>query len=209
MSSASKFSAYDRAAYLATVPAKQRALAEQLCDLLEASFPASDIQIYGGFPIVVRDMEWIAGFAMRAGGPVAYCCSPATLAAMGDELKPYMSGKSCIAVKARKGERIDDVLALVGRAFRTASRAGGMISKTDARKRERARRAGANSSSVAKSGSKSVAKSVAKSGSKPGSTSIAKSGSSSVSKSASKSVASSASKSTSKSRTAGSRRKRT
>ena len=28
MSSASKFSAYDRAAYLATVPAKQRALAE-------------------------------------------------------------------------------------------------------------------------------------------------------------------------------------
>jgi hypothetical protein len=146
MSSASKFSAYDRAAYLATVPVKQRALAEQLCDLLEASFSASDIQIYGGFPIVVRDMEWIAGFAMRAGGPVAYCCSPATLAELGAELKPYMSGKSCVAVKPRKGETIDVVLALVARAFTIASKHGGMISKTDAKKREAARKKQAPSS---------------------------------------------------------------
>ena len=192
MKPADKFAPYDRSRFLAGVAAGDRALAERLCDLLEAAFEAKDIAIYAGFPIVVRDMEWIAGFAMRKSGPVAYCCSPATLAAMGDELKPYMSGKSCIAVKARKGERIDDVLELVGRAFLAASRTGGMISKTDARKRERARRAGANSSSVTKSASKSGSKSVAKS----------------ASKSASKSVAKSASKSAAKPRDAGTRRKR-
>lgn len=136
MKPANKFAAYRRTAFLSTVDADQRALATRLCALLEAAFEAKDIRIYSGFPIVVRDMEWIAGFAMRAGGPVAYCCSPATLAEMGAELRPYMSGKSCIAVKPRRGESIEDVLALVGRAFKAASRHGGMISKADLKKRE-------------------------------------------------------------------------
>jgi len=114
-------------------------MAKRLCELLESAFDGKDIQVYAGFPIVVRDMEWIAGFAMRASGPVAYCCSPATLAEMGAELKPYMSGKSCIAIKPRKGESIDAVLALVARAFKVASRHGGMISKADLKKREAGR----------------------------------------------------------------------
>jgi len=134
-----KFAPYRKSAFLATVAADDRALANRLCALLEAAFDVKDIKIYAGFPIVVRDMEWIAGFAMRKYGPIAYCCSPATLAAMGDELKPYMSGKSCIAVKPRKGESIDDVLALVGRAFQQASKSGGIICKADRRKRDRAR----------------------------------------------------------------------
>jgi len=136
MKHASKFARYRRAEYLATVEAKHRPLAERLCRLLECAFDAGDIRIYSGFPIVIRDMEWVAGFAMRAGGPVAYCCSPGTLAAMGAELKPYMSGKSCVAVKPRKGESIETVLDLVGRAFKEASLHGGMISKSDAKKRE-------------------------------------------------------------------------
>ncbi|MFM7259661.1 MAG: hypothetical protein ACKO3W_03570 [bacterium] len=134
-----KFAPYRKSAFLSTVAAADRALANRLCALLEAAFGVKDIKIYAGFPIVVRDMEWIAGFAMRKNGPIAYCCSPATLAAMGAELKPYMSGKSCIAVKPRKGETIDDVLALVGRAFQQASKSGGMICKADRRKRDRAR----------------------------------------------------------------------
>jgi hypothetical protein len=139
MKPASKFSPYRRAEFLQSVAAKDRAMAERLCDLLEAAFAPADIQIYSGFPIVVRDMEWIAGFAMRASGPVAYCCSAGTLAEMGTELTPYMSGKSCVAVKPRKGESVEVVLALVARAFKAASRHGGMISKTDLRKREAAR----------------------------------------------------------------------
>jgi len=139
MKPASKFSPYRRAEFLQSVAAKDRAMAERLCDLLEAAFAPADIQIYSGFPIVVRDMEWIAGFAMRASGPVAYCCSAGTLAEMGAELTPYMSGKSCVAVKPRKGESVEVVLALVARAFEAASRHGGMISKTDLRKREAAR----------------------------------------------------------------------
>ncbi|MFZ4750150.1 MAG: hypothetical protein ACOYMM_06540 [Phycisphaerales bacterium] len=139
MKPASKFSPYRRAEFLQSVAAKDRAMAERLCDLLEAAFAPADIQIYSGFPIVVRDMEWIAGFAMRASGPVAYCCSAGTLAEMGAELTPYMSGKSCVAVKPRKGESVEVVLALVARAFKAASRHGGMISKTDLRKREAAR----------------------------------------------------------------------
>jgi len=136
MKPANKFAPYRRAAFLASVDPERRPMAERLCDLLESAFEAKDIQVYAGFPIVVRDMEWIAGFAMRASGPVAYCCSPATLAEMGAELRPYMSGKSCIAVKPRKGESIDAVLALVGRAFKAASSYGGMISKADLKQRE-------------------------------------------------------------------------
>lgn len=145
-----KFAPYRKSAFLATVAEADRALANRLCALLEAAFDVKDIAIYSGFPIVVRDMEWIAGFAMRKSGPVAYCCSPATLAAMGSELKPYMSGKSCIAVKPRKGESIDEVLALVGRAFQQASKSGGMISKTDLRKRDRARAEAATRTTVEK-----------------------------------------------------------
>lgn len=150
MKPASKFAPYDRRAFLAAQPAAGRALAQRLCDLLESAFASKDISIYAGFPIVVRDMEWIAGFAMRAAGPVAYCCSPATLAAMGAELKPYMSGKSCVAVKPRKGESIDVVLELVGRAFALASRHGGMISQRDAKLRERQRTLAERSSDAAK-----------------------------------------------------------
>jgi hypothetical protein len=139
MTTTAKFSTYRRAEYLKTVSEKDRALAERLCALLEAAFDPREIAIYSGFPIVVRDMEWIAGFAMRKSGPVAYCCSPATLAAMGSELEPYMSGKSCVGVKPRRGETIESVLALVGRAFAMASRGGGVISQADAKKRERMR----------------------------------------------------------------------
>lgn len=139
MKPAEKFTPYVRAAYLKSVSDADRALAARLCELLEAAFDVTDIAIYAGFPIVVRDMEWIAGFAMRKSGPVAYCCSPATLAELGAELKPYMSGKSCVAVKPRRGETIDDVLALIARAFKVASAHGGMISKTDAKKREKLR----------------------------------------------------------------------
>jgi len=139
MKPAEKFTPYVRAAYLKSVSDADRALAARLCELLEAAFDVNDIAIYAGFPIVVRDMEWIAGFAMRKSGPVAYCCSPATLAELGAELKPYMSGKSCVAVKPRRGETIDDVLALIARAFKVASAHGGMISKTDAKKREKLR----------------------------------------------------------------------
>jgi len=139
MKPAEKFTPYVRAAYLKSVSDADRALAARLCELLEAAFDVTDIAIYAGFPIVVRDMEWIAGFAMRKSGPVAYCCSPATLAELGTELKPYMSGKSCVAVKPRRGETIDDVLALIARAFKVASAHGGMISKTDAKKREKLR----------------------------------------------------------------------
>jgi hypothetical protein len=166
MKPASKFSPYRRAEFLQSVAAKDRAMAERLCDLLEAAFAPADIQIYSGFPIVVRDMEWIAGFAMRAAGPVAYCCSPGTLAEMGAELTPYMSGKSCVAVKPRKGESIEVVLALIARAFKAASRHGGMISKTDLRKREAARKEAraASAPSPAKVATKSTAerKTVAK-----------------------------------------------
>lgn len=142
MSAAPKHTAYSRKAFLAQVSDSDRALAARLCDLLEAAFPLTDIMLYGGgaMPIVVRDMEWIAGFAMRKAHPVAYCCSPAVRAAMGAELEPYMSGKSCVAVKPRKGESLEVVLEIVGRAFREASRHGGVISKTDAKRRERLRR---------------------------------------------------------------------
>ncbi|MFM1866750.1 MAG: hypothetical protein RL591_158 [Planctomycetota bacterium] len=141
MKPSEKFSPYQRTTFLASVAPADRALATRLCEMLEAAFDVKDIAIYSGFPIVVRDMEWIAGFAMRKSGPIAYCCSPATLAELGAELKPYMSGKSCVAVKPRRGETIDVVLALIARAFKVASANGGMISKTDAKKREKLREA--------------------------------------------------------------------
>lgn len=157
MKPAQNFTPYTRATFLKSVSDADRALATRLCELLEAAFDVKDIAIYAGFPIVVRDMEWIAGFAMRKSGPVAYCCSPATLAELGTELKPYMSGKSCVAVKPRRGETMDDVLALVARAFKLASAHGGMISKTDAKKREKLRAASEPSVSAKAAGKKASA----------------------------------------------------
>lgn len=154
MKPAQNFTPYKRATFLKSVSDADRALATRLCELLEAAFDVKDIVIYAGFPIVVRDMEWIAGFAMRKSGPVAYCCSPATLAELGAELKPYMSGKSCVAVKPRRGETIDDVLALVARAFKVASVHGGVISKTDAKKREKLRAVSEPSVSASAAGKK-------------------------------------------------------
>ena len=136
-----KFTVYERKAFLATIDEDRRATAARLAGLLEAAFDVKDIQCYAGMAVVVRDMEWIAGFAMRSAGPVAYCCSPATRAAMADELKPYLSGKSCVLVKPKKGESIDKVLEIVGRAFKLASKHGGVISKTDIKKREKLRAA--------------------------------------------------------------------
>jgi hypothetical protein len=131
------FAPYVRKAWLQTLPAEHRAIAATLCDLLEAAFDPADITLYSGFPIVVRNGEWTAGFAMRSKGPVAYCCSPKALAAMRAELAPLMSGKSCIAVRATKHLSLDQVLDLVGRTFCEASKHGGMIAKAEAKKRGR------------------------------------------------------------------------
>lgn len=137
MKPAANFAPYVRKPWLQSLPADQRALATRLCDLLEAAFDPADIVLYSGFPMVVRNDEWTAGFAMRAKGPVAYCCSPKALAAMRAELAPLMSGKSCIAVRATKQLTLEQVLALVGRAFRAAEKCGGLISKADAKRRDR------------------------------------------------------------------------
>lgn len=142
------FAPYVRKTWLQSLPTSQRAMASTLCDLLEAAFDAADIVIYSGFPMVVRNGEWTAGFAMRSKGPVAYCCSPKVLAAMGKELAPILSGKSCIAVRATKQITLDQVLALVGRAFREASKHGGMISKADAKKRNREQQAASRTPST-------------------------------------------------------------
>lgn len=139
MADESAFGPYRRKDYLATVPADRRATAERLCELLEQAYPVSSIQLYRGFPIVVRDGEWMAGFAMRAKCPTVYCCSPHVLSEMGEELKPLMVGRSCLELRAKGGLTLEDALELIGRAFRTSRRGPGRISETDKRKRERAR----------------------------------------------------------------------
>jgi hypothetical protein len=132
----SAFEPYRRRAYLATVAEKDRATARRLCDLLEQAFPKKAIALYRGFPVVVRDGEWLAGFAMRKRAPMLYCCSPHTLKKMGKELKPLMSGKSCFELRAKGGLSLEDGFELVGRVFREAAKGSGMISATDRRKRD-------------------------------------------------------------------------
>lgn len=139
MKPAEKFAPYDRKAFLAEVPPAHLAIATKLCNLLEAYFETRDITIYSGFPIVIRDGEWTAGFAIRSKGPIVYCCSPRTLAVMGKQLAPLMSGKSCIHLRPVPGITMEQALALVAKAFGLAAKHGGMISKVDAKKRESAR----------------------------------------------------------------------
>lgn len=139
MKSESKFSPYNRKAFLATVREKDQAVALRLCKLLEGAFSAKEISIYSGFPVVVRDMEWTAGFAMRVKGPIAYCCSPEVIKKMKHEFAPFMSGKHCVHVAAKGSATVDDVLALVARAFIETSKHGGMICKADLKKREKLR----------------------------------------------------------------------
>ncbi len=152
MKPAEKFAAWDRKAFLATVPAAHVAIATKLCNLLEAYFETHDITIYSGFPIVIRDGEWTAGFAIRTKGPMVYCCSPKTLAVMGKELAPLMSGKSCIHLRPVQGLDLEAGLALVAKAFGLAAKHGGMISKADAKKREAARKRPAAGAAKPKAG---------------------------------------------------------
>lgn len=137
----SAFILYRRKDYLATVPSGQRATAERLCRLLEQAYPVSQIRLYRGFPIVVRDGEWMAGFAMRARSPMVYCCAPHVLDAMGAELRPLMWGKSCLELRAKGGLTLEQAFELVGRAFRLSREGAGRISEGDRRKRERSRAA--------------------------------------------------------------------
>ena len=140
MPTPSRLARYDRKAYLATVPPQDRALAERLCRLLERTFPGkSAISLYGGFPVAMRDGEWLAGFAMRSRAPVVYLCAPAVHVELGAELKPFMSGKSCLELRPRGEVDLEALLALVARAYRVAARSPGLISKADARKRDAAR----------------------------------------------------------------------
>lgn len=141
MVDASAFGPYRRHAYLATVPVAQRGTAERLCKLLEQAYPVSAIQIYRGFPIVVRDGEWLAGFAMRARSPMVYCCAPRVLDVMGAELKPLMSGKSCLELRAKGGLTLEQAFELVGRAFRLSREGAGRISQAERKERERKRAA--------------------------------------------------------------------
>lgn len=135
----SAFGPYKRKDYLASVPAARRATAERLCKLLEDAYPVAQIRLYRGFPIVVRDGEWMAGFAMRAKCPTIYCCSPHTLAVLGEELKPLMVGKSCLELRAKGGVTLEQAFELIGRAFRVSREGAGQISETDRRKRARAK----------------------------------------------------------------------
>src|SRR4029434_8659126 len=110
---ASAFAPYRRKAYLAGVPADRRATAERLCELLEDAYPVSMIQLYRGFPIVVRDGDWMAGFAMRAKCPTIYCCSPHVMEVMGEELRPLLVGKACLELRAKGGLSLEQALELV------------------------------------------------------------------------------------------------
>lgn len=132
---------WNRAAFLKTVSAEDREIASRLCDLLEGVFPRKDIVLYSGFPVVIRDMEWIAGFAMRKKCPMVYCCSPAVLEKMAAELAPFMAGKSCMELRARPraGLTLDDAWAVAEKAIRLSSKHAGMISKADRKKRAKLR----------------------------------------------------------------------
>ena len=107
--------------------------------LLEDAFDVKVIQLYRGFPVVVRDMEWSAGFAMRAKCPMVYCHSPVILKQMGAELKPLMAGQSCIELRAKGGVTLEAAFELVGRMFRLAATQPGMMCQGDYAKREKLR----------------------------------------------------------------------
>ncbi len=160
------FSPYQRKQYLSTVAVKDRAIAQRLCVLLEGAFGVKDIQVYRNFPVVVRDMEWIAGFAMRVKAPIVYCCSPEVLKALGREMQPLMSGKSCLELRPRGGVTLEDIFALVERAYKIASQHGGMICKADLKTREKLRAAAVAESSSSKTakmlGRKPITKTVKK-----------------------------------------------
>jgi len=140
---------FARAAYLRTVAAKDRALVGRLCDALERAFGAGTIALYSGFPVVMRDDAWFGGFAVRATGTMAHCCDHAAIAKRAAALKPFLSGKSCIKVKALApgksralpaGATLDEVVLLVERVWRTAAKGEGSMSKADRAKRDRVTR---------------------------------------------------------------------
>jgi hypothetical protein len=147
---------YDRAAYLKTVAAAERPLAQRLCEALERAYGVRDIVLYAGFPVVIRDGEWFGGFAMRSKGPIAYICGPAGQAAK--DLDPLRTGKACIGVRATKTLPLETVLARIEAVWKASSAGKGSISKAAAAARDRAR---AKAASPAAKGSAPAARKAA------------------------------------------------
>lgn len=140
---------FNRAAFLKTVPAPDRPVAARLCDALERAYGKDEIILYSTFPVVIRDGEWYGGFAMRASGPMAYCCCAGARAKYSAEMKPFMSGKGCMKIKATKTATVDDAIALVERVWIESAKGPGCISKGDAAERDRDRkRAGAGAAAA-------------------------------------------------------------
>lgn len=131
-----KFAPYRRAAFLKTVDEGDRPLAARLCTLMESAFTLGQIVLYSGFPVAIRDGEWLAGFAMRKRCPMVYCCAEQALRTLGPELAPILAGKGCMEIRPRKDLSIEAVLSIVERLFKVASVSKGSISKADAKARE-------------------------------------------------------------------------
>lgn len=138
MTTAGKFVPGERAAYLRTIAPRDLPVEKQLCELLEATLPTKGLKLYAGFPVVVRNSEWLVGFAERGKHPVVYCCSSVVLQAMGKGLA-LMTGKACLTLRAREGITVEQALTLVARALLLAKKHGGMISQAAAKQRDRVR----------------------------------------------------------------------
>ncbi|MCY2956008.1 MAG: hypothetical protein NT107_03105 [Planctomycetota bacterium] len=138
MTTAGKFVPGERAAYLRTIAPRDLPVEKQLCELLEATLPNKGLKLYAGFPLVVRNSEWLVGFAERGKHPVVYCCSSVVLQAMGKGLA-LMTSKACLTLRAREGITVEQALTLVARAFLLAKKHGGMISQAAAKQRDKVR----------------------------------------------------------------------
>lgn len=89
-------------AYLADLPAAPRAALEALRATIRAAAPEAKEMIAYDMPAVRLDGRFLVSFAAFKGHCSLFPASQSVRDALGDELKPYLSGKGTIRFRAEE-----------------------------------------------------------------------------------------------------------
>lgn len=83
--------------YIAEADARHRPELERLDQIIRAALPGAEPEEQrGGFIMYVQDGAWLAGFASRKKGVMAYIPANGVLDRHESELEGRRSGKSCV-----------------------------------------------------------------------------------------------------------------
>jgi hypothetical protein len=112
------------AAYIETAPTEFQPVLRALRRQLGRHLGGCTKETMGssGFPVLVVDDAWVAGFAWRKKGPMLYVMNAALLDEFAPRLGRLRSGRSCIEWRESKTLPLEDLAALADEILSEAAR---------------------------------------------------------------------------------------